>query len=132
MEESEKVVSGEKGPVSAIEASQSKKHEDHKQKPIEQYLFLLSEVKQSHSRQYANLYGSFYFKSDCLFCSTPVTFDRTKKKEDSFKVRTRDFENTQREICEKRNDDWLGAVITRTGAASEDLHAAEVIYHKSG
>ena len=148
VEESGKVVLGEKGADSVNEASRSRKREDvtavigdpvHKscrssftnKKSIEQYLSSLSQVKQSQRRESSRLSGNFNFKSDCLFCSTPVTFDRTKKKEDSFKVRTRDFENTLREVCGKRNDDWSGAVMTRILAATADLHAADVVYHKS-
>ena len=101
-------------------------------KPIEKNLSLLSQVKQSQTREYTQLYGNFSFKFYCLFWSTPVTSERTKNKEDSFKVKTRDFQNTPREVCEKRNDDWSGTVVTRILAASANLQTADIVYHKSG
>ena len=68
-------------------------------KSIEQNLSSLLQMELSQRRESSRLSGNFNFKSYRIFCTTSDTFDRTKKKEDSFTVRVRDFENTLREVC---------------------------------
>ncbi len=47
-----------------------------------------------------------------------------------FPVRTTDFDQTIKDLRNKRNDAWSGTVMTRIHGAKADLHASDAIYHQ--
>ena len=71
----------------------------------------------------------FSFQENCLFCGQSVKFDATKRGYEVFPVRTKEFQDSLREVCLERNDDWALKVFARLEFA-RDLHAADAIYHQ--
>lgn len=71
----------------------------------------------------------FSFQENCLFCGQPAKYDGKKKGYEVFPVRTKDFQDSVREVCLERDDSWALKILARLEYAS-DLHAADAIYHQ--
>ena len=87
----------------------------------------------AHKTKKARLRSSdlFDFISQCLFCANTVTpRERRDKKAYQVMSKNREFDKTILQICEKRNDSWASSVKGRI-AYTNDLHAADAVYHTS-
>jgi len=51
------------------------------------------------------------FSINCLFCGNFAKLCDGKRGHDVFEVRTLEFQNTIRDDCKKRNDDWGDTVL---------------------
>ena len=97
---------------------------------IDQHLRFL--VKQNEFQRISNrLLEQFDFKTDGLFCSSRVVFEKTHKKENSFRVHTTEFGETLVGLCQKRNDQFCEKVHGRILATNLDLHTVAAVYRKT-
>ncbi|XP_060579516.1 uncharacterized protein LOC132736408 [Ruditapes philippinarum] len=72
----------------------------------------------------------FDFEKNCLFCGSYAKIGAGNKRGfDTYPVRTFDFQNTIRDVCTKRQDDWGNTVLGRIEYA-QDLPAVEARYHQ--
>lgn len=87
-----------------------------------------SPIKKRKLRSDSN---NFDWKTDCMFCDTPVNFDSTHPdRRDGFCVRTLAFRENVIAICNKRCDEW-GVKVKCRIQDCHDLVAAEAVYHKN-
>ena len=61
----------------------------------------------------ASVENRFSFNTKCFFCGTPAKFIERKRGQDVFEVQTLQFQNTVREKCITRNDEWGKVVLGR-------------------
>ena len=73
---------------------------------------------------------TFLFGSKCLFCGTNAETNGKKRGIDVYLVRTLDFQQSIRTLCDARGDEWSEKVIGRLEFA-QDLPAVEARYHQS-
>lgn len=77
----------------------------------------------------------FSFPIQYLFCTNSINDEREKSKkkksdETVHFVRTLDFDDSIKKVCEERQDDWSRQVYSRLVSMS-DMHAADAVYHHS-
>ena len=75
-------------------------------------------------------------QNNCLFCDNLVSFDPPKYglETDAAKVKTHgkiSFVSTIKKCCEQRCDEWAFNVKGKIEFYSSDLHAADVVHHRS-
>ena len=72
----------------------------------------------------------FDFKKSCLFCGSAADESVARKKGyEFFHVRTTEFDECVKSLCETRNGDWAVQVYGRLCSVA-DLHAADAVYHQ--
>ena len=54
----------------------------------------------------ASVENRFSFNTKCFFCGTPAKFNERRRGQNVFEVRTLKFQDTVREKCITRNDEW--------------------------
>ncbi|XP_053375848.1 uncharacterized protein LOC128547355 [Mercenaria mercenaria] len=72
---------------------------------------------------------AFDFESKCIFCGTDAKQNENKRGYDVFPVRTLEFQQTIKNVCKQRNDEWGNDVLCRLEFV-HDLRAAEARYHQ--
>lgn len=96
------------------------------------------EIRQSENATEINKEGAtrlrsegikFSFKDQCLFCAQPVNKDQNKRSADVYPVRTFDFQDSIREACNQRDDEWGRQVLDRINFG-KDLPAVDAVYHQ--
>jgi len=65
-------------------------------------------------------------KKYSLFCGEEAKYEKNKRGNAVFPVRTRDFQSCISKTCEEKNDDW-GKIVANRLAHVIDLLAADVI-----
>jgi len=73
---------------------------------------------------------AFNFETKCFFCGTHAQYDHRKRGTEVFRVKTLEFQQTVKEHCKTRNDEWGNVVLGRLEYA-QDLPAVEARYHSS-
>ena len=89
----------------------------------------LDEEHDNEKRTLRSQIINFDFQTNCLFCAQPDKYAGKKKDFELLPVRTLEFQNSTKEVCFDRNDDWSTDVHARILPAS-DLHAADALYHQ--
>ena len=72
--------------------------------------------------------GPFSFKDHCLFCAHPAKVSDRKRSIDAFTVKTTEFTDSIKQVCQERHDQWSTQVLSRIMYAP-DLFAADAVYH---